>query len=126
MDQNFIPRRITQLRLQRDISEYQLSLELGLSRGYVQAITSGRSLPSVKQLYNIVDYFDMTMPEFFDPENHDSPAACQAIQALRRLNDKDVERLLPVILRMAELSGQAENLSRGREAAAKGAGRGFL
>ena len=104
MDEKFISLRVTELRLQRNVSEYRMSAELGMSEGYVQAISSGRSLPSVKQLYNIVDYFDMTMSEFFDPENHDSPMTCQAIRALRRLGDEDVERLLPVILRMAELS----------------------
>lgn len=43
----FLRNRITQLRLQKGVSEYQMSLELGHSRGYVQNISSGKSLPSV-------------------------------------------------------------------------------
>lgn len=108
MGEKFISRRVTELRLQRNVSEYRMSAELGKSEGYVQAISSGRSYPSVKELYNIVDYFDMTMSEFFDPETHDSPSVRRAIRALRRLRDEDVERLLSVILRWAELSERAE------------------
>ena len=57
MDLDFIRHRITQLRLSRQMSEYQLSLELGQCKSYIQGITSGKSLPSVKQLYNICDFF---------------------------------------------------------------------
>lgn len=60
MYSHFIGQRITQLRLEKDISEYQLSLELGLSKSYIQGITSGKSLPSIKQLLNICDYFGIT------------------------------------------------------------------
>lgn len=72
MLENFIRERITELRLARNVSEYQMSAELGKSPGYVQSITSGRTMPSMEQLFNIIDYFDMTPSEFFDPANHDS------------------------------------------------------
>lgn len=66
MDVSYIAKRITELRLARNISEYQMSLELGQSKSYVQSITSGKNLPSVHQLFNIADYFNMTLAEFFD------------------------------------------------------------
>ena len=71
MTENFIRERITQLRLARNVSEYQMSAELGKSSGYVQAITSGRTMPSMEQLFNIIDYFDMTPSEFFNPDHQD-------------------------------------------------------
>lgn len=40
---DFIRERITRLRLERNLSEYQLSYELGQSKGYIQSITSGRA-----------------------------------------------------------------------------------
>ena len=46
MDVSYIAKRITELRLARNISEYQMSLELGQSKSYVQSITSGKNLPS--------------------------------------------------------------------------------
>lgn len=59
MDEEFIRNRITELRLKKGISEYQLSLELGQNRGYIQAISSGRALPSMKQFLNICEYFEI-------------------------------------------------------------------
>ena len=76
MDEEFIRNRITELRLKKGISEYQLSLELGQNRGYIQTISSGRALPSMKQFLNICEYFEITPLQFFDDtEKH--PTACQ-------------------------------------------------
>ena len=44
-DPNFIKERITQLRLEKGVSEYQMSYDLGHSRSYIYNISSGRSLP---------------------------------------------------------------------------------
>ena len=53
---DFIRERITRLRLERNLSEYQLSYELGQSKGYIQSITSGRALPSMAMFLDICDY----------------------------------------------------------------------
>lgn len=53
MDEEFIRNRITELRLKKGVSEYQMSMELGQNRSYIQAISSGRSMPSMKQFLNI-------------------------------------------------------------------------
>jgi transcriptional regulator with XRE-family HTH domain len=68
----FIGERITELRLKKEVSEYKMSYDLGHNKNYIRAITSGRSLPSVKELFAIIDYFEMTPVEFFDTEywNH--------------------------------------------------------
>lgn len=100
MDETFISSRITELRLQRNISEYQMSMELGQSKGYIQAITSGRSMPSMKQLFNIIDYFDMTPSEFFNPADHDSPMLHRTIQILRSLHPDDIQLILELAARI--------------------------
>ena len=41
IDANFIRNRITQLRLQKGVSEYQMGYDLGHSRSYVYNISSG-------------------------------------------------------------------------------------
>ena len=65
MDKHEIGERITQLRLIKNVSEYQLSLELGRSKSYIQNITSGKALPSINGLFDICDYFNITIDEFF-------------------------------------------------------------
>ena len=44
MYEDFVRERITQLRLKKGISEYQMSYDLGHSRGYVYNISSGKAL----------------------------------------------------------------------------------
>ncbi len=51
--EDLIRERITRLRLERNLSEYQLSYELGQSKGYIQSITSGRALPSMAMFLEI-------------------------------------------------------------------------
>ena len=63
MNEEFIRNRITQLRLQKGVSEYQMSYALGHSRGYIYNISSGKSLPPMGEFLSICDYFDITPME---------------------------------------------------------------
>ena len=126
MNETFISERITELRLARNVSEYQMSLELGQSKGYIQGITSGKCLPSAKQLFNIADYFHLTVAEFFDDGKHDSPVVLEAIQTLRQLSDDDAALILELLQRIAKpdamvaavgFSGHRQRVSKYRRAA---------
>lgn len=55
---SYIRNRITELRIQKDVSEYRMSLDLGQNRNYIQGITSGKALPSMAQFLNICEYLD--------------------------------------------------------------------
>ena len=50
--EKYLRERITELRSQKDISEHRLSLELGKSGSYIRSITSGATMPSMKELFN--------------------------------------------------------------------------
>jgi transcriptional regulator with XRE-family HTH domain len=64
MDYNFIRRRITELRLKKGVSEYQMSLDLGHSRSYIQNIASGRSKPSIEEFLYMCEYLSVTPKAF--------------------------------------------------------------
>ena len=98
MEESYIAKRITQLRMARNISEYQMSLELGHSKSYIQSITSGKSKPSTQELFNIADYFNMSLSEFFDVE---SPTVQKAIDAIRKLSEQDAALALAMIQRLS-------------------------
>ena len=66
MDTQFVRDRITQLRLKKGVSEYQMSYDLGHSRSYVYNISSGKSLPPMAEFLQICNYFDITPSQFFD------------------------------------------------------------
>ena len=102
MDIDFIRKRITELRLAKDCSEYQVSLDLGYSKGYIQSITSGHSLPSVRSLLDICNYFNITPAEFFREEAvPDSPLILQITKDLRALPPEDLQMILEITQRFS-------------------------
>ena len=99
MDINFVRERITQLRMAKGISEYQMSYDLGHSRGYVYNISSGKALPPLKEFLAICDYFQLTPQQFFD-ESTDNPELIQkAVSGLKELSE-DLLMLLGFINRL--------------------------
>ncbi len=95
MDEDFIRKRITELRTDRNISEYKISTDLGFSKGYIQSITSGRSLPSLPALLDICDYFDITLKDFFNEEiEPESPLIMKIMKNLNGLPEEDLAALV--------------------------------
>ena len=92
--------RISQLRLQKGVSEYQMSYDLGHSRGYIYNISSGKSLPPLKEFFNICDYFGITPVEFFDDKIKHPELIQKAIDGLKNLDDRDILMILGHINRL--------------------------
>lgn len=102
IDEAFISKRLTELRIKKDVSEYQMSLDLGHSRSYIQSISSGRVMPSMKEFLAVCEYLDITPKQFFD-EDTDNPLLVQrAVQGLSGLCDKDLLILIELIDRLKE------------------------
>ena len=90
MDSKFIADRITELRLKKNVSEYQMSLDLGRNKTYIQSITSGRNLPKMNHFLDICDYLGVTPMEFFDDELHHIPLQQKANELLKQLDEEDL------------------------------------
>lgn len=100
MTEHDIREKITKLRMENNhLSEYQMSLDLGQSKGYIQGITSGRSLPSMKMFLIICEYFGIEPSEFFE-EPIPSVMERKARDELKGLTDEDFEHLLYIIRKM--------------------------
>ncbi len=100
MYDKFVSDRITQLRLQKGVSEYKMSYELGHSRGYIYNISSGKSLPPLKEFFAICEYFGITPAEFFD-DRLDNPELIQkAVKGMKTLDDSDILIILSLINRL--------------------------
>jgi len=89
----FIRNRITELRMQKDVSEHRMSLDLDKSGSYIRGITSGAALPSLKELFNIITYFNMTPTEFFAPMENSETLYHKLCEQLRTLNEDDLEKV---------------------------------
>ena len=100
MTEEFIRERITQLRLKRGVSEYQMSYDLGHSRGYIYNISSGKALPPMKEFLAICDYFEITPQQFFDDSTKNPELVQKAVQGMLQLDESDILMLLGIINRM--------------------------
>lgn len=89
----FLRHRISELIAQRGISEHRLSLELGKSGSYIRAITNELTLPSVKELFNIMDYFEITPVEFFDGLEDDDSLHSRLRRKLWELDDDTLQKI---------------------------------
>lgn len=108
MDEAFIRSRITELRLKKGVSEYQMSLALGQNRSYIQAISSGRALPSMKQFLSICEYFEITPLQFFDSEEVNPQLMKKALDGMRTLKDEDLIMLIGFINRLQSYRAGAD------------------
>ena len=91
---DFTRSRITELRIKKNVSEHRMSLDLGKSGSYVRGITSGTALPSLKELFNIIAYFDLTPSEFFAPLDQKDTLYHQICDLLRQMDDADLEKVM--------------------------------
>lgn len=100
MDQDYINKRITELRLKKGIAEHKMSLELGHSRSYVQSISSGRSLPSMAEFLAICEYLNVSPKDFFDNDNPNPPLISDTLDKLKTLPEGDLLLILTMINRL--------------------------
>ena len=100
MYEDFVRGRITQLRLKKGASEYQMSYDLGHSRGYVYNISSGKALPPLREFFAICDYFEITPQQFFDDSTQHPELIQKAIEGMSQLDEGDLIMLLGIINRM--------------------------
>lgn len=100
MDTKFVRDRITQLRLQKGVSEYQMSYDLGHSRSYIYNISSGKSLPPMAEFLQICDYFEITPSQFFDTSLEEPVMLQTAIEEMRKLDSDDLILIIGAIRRL--------------------------
>ena len=102
MDADFVRDRITTLRLQKGVSEYKMSYDLGHSRGYINNISSGKTLPSMTEFFAICDYFEITPIAFFDTQQVNPALTQEVCNSLSRLSEEDLQPILLLAKRLQQ------------------------
>ena len=60
---------------------------------FLRRITNGTALPSLKELFHIIAYFDMTPVEFFEPLGTSDTPYGKLCERLRYLNESDLQKV---------------------------------
>lgn len=97
MDKKFIQLRYATIRNAHKISARKLSFELGQSSEYINQIENGNNMPSLENLLNFCDYFNITPAEFFD-DSMNYPVEYKAIiKELNKMDSMDCDLVLNLL-----------------------------
>ena len=77
-----------------------MSYDLGHSRGYINNISSGKTLPSMTEFLAICDYFGITPVEFFDTKTSNPKLSQSILSAIEQLDEDDLQLTLTNIKRL--------------------------
>lgn len=102
MEIEFVVRRITELRMKKNVSEQQMSRDMGHGRSYIQNISSGRSNPSLPEFLYMCEYLGVTPGEFFNEEIEEPILLRRAYEGLKKLDERDLKVLIGLIDRLNE------------------------
>ena len=96
MDRKEFRERLTELRMQKDVSARDMSLSMGQSSGYINNIENGGNLPSMTGFFYICDYLGISPQTFFETENR-CPARLQGLMdAAKGLNSEHLDMLITI------------------------------
>jgi putative transcriptional regulator len=65
---------VRRLRAARDLSQAALAQAMGFSRQTINAIETGRYLPSLPLAIGLARFFETTVEDLFDPEPGEIPS----------------------------------------------------
>lgn len=101
MYETFTQSRITQLRMQRNVSARDMSLSLGQNSSYINQIENRKSLPSLQGLFCICEYFGITPRQFFDEGDAYPAQLADLTEALKKLDAATLAHLSAIVTKLA-------------------------
>ena len=96
-------RRLTQLRMNKGVSARDMSLSIGQSAGYINAlenpsyinhIENNKNFPTMENFFYICDYLEITPGEFFDTDSTNPTKASKLLELAKSLPDDQLDLLI--------------------------------
>lgn len=95
--------RLTQFRMERNVSARDMSLSLGQSASYINKIENRRTMPSMAGFFYICDYLGITPQDFFDLNTVSPTKTTELVQQIQKLSPSKAEHILQLV---KDLSGE--------------------
>ncbi len=97
MDGRLFAERLAELRLAKGVLARDMSLSLGQSVNYINAIESNRSLPSMTNFFYICKYLGVTPSEFFAVKVKAPDKVKKLTDLVERLPANDIDLLINLV-----------------------------
>ncbi len=102
MDYSSFARRLSELRLRKNVSAREMSLAIGQNESYINRIENSLAFPSMQCFFYICEYLNVTPSEFFDIDNKDPAKRRELLNSLDRLSSGQLDIILAVVNEMTK------------------------
>ena len=101
--ERYILNRITQLRLEKGISEKQMSRDIGKNSSYLASMIKSKNLPSTGALIDICEYLEIPLKDFFDTEYEHPVTVNKIVTELKKFSEKELEMVYSLVTHINSL-----------------------
>lgn len=95
--QEQLSKRLTQLRIQANVSAREVSLSIGQDESYINKVENKRILPSMEAFGYICDYFGIAPKDFFDYEDDYPMETRKMLNGFQRLTVEQKTCIIKII-----------------------------
>lgn len=89
--------RLTDLRIEKNVSAREMSLSIGQSESYINRIENQKMLPSMNVFFYICEYLKITPADFFQSDKRISLEMIDAIRKLQAMDEEKRKHILAII-----------------------------
>lgn len=97
MFEDLLYQRLAKLRMEKGVSARDMSLSIGQSPGYINALENKKGFPSMQVFFYICEYLGVTPSEFFDDGNDYPTELREVIEDLKTLDPEGFHTAKAVI-----------------------------
>ena len=98
----WLPKRISELRIEKGISARDMSLSLGQSESYINKIENKRTLPSMSNFIYICEYLGITPQDFFNTSALTPQKSKEIQKEIEKLTASQADHILQIIKDITE------------------------
>ena len=88
--------RLSELRINKDVSARDMSLSIGQSPSYINNIETGVSFPSMTAFFYICEYLGIRPQDFFDTESKNPVKENELLEAAKGLSSEQLDHLIAI------------------------------
>ena len=89
--------RLARLRTEKGVSARDMSLSVGQNPAYINAIETGKAMPSMSAFFFICDYLGITPMEFFDTDAEQPEELRKLTKNLKRLDRRQFNNIAEIV-----------------------------
>lgn len=97
MFEDLFYQRLAKLRMEKGVSARDMSLSIGQSAGYINALENRNGFPSMQVFFYICEYLGVTPSEFFDEGNSHPTEYQEIITDLNALDAESIKNVKAII-----------------------------